>query len=657
MRKARKSEGVADPQLLRVGGIALAVVLLGTSAVWVVKDRQSQSAYQEWARAENKKVFEQSTQQRLSDQQLRSLSRQLNDSFYQRLQDQLPVRILVIGDSYAGDIDAGAASKSWAQLLKAQLSVQYGVTVELTNLTLPEGNGSFAAWAALMEQPNGAASAMLREMQAAGTASVAEDGTIAAEGWDNTKSHAFRKNEYDLAIVSLGTTDDPEEFPTWYEAVLRALRTKYRQCSVISLLSDQAVIDPSLGYADENEEKLRTIAAQYHADVVDIGAMLQDKDANAGDGAAAAEGISEAVLKKYTSDGLYLSAAGHTLLAETLEGFIEQKAAAGQSYSFGDIALLTPSVEALDEFHFVDREALNRIDDYTYVLGKNQMQEDANGAESIVRHGRDTNSFRGIVGVDYTLVSGDNDLYLATGDGTHPFGRRTLTNDTGSRRSIAAINDGFDAERDGNLIISFGTKEQADGLKGVIFSGELSLPARLDDFKAVSYVGPTDGNGNRLSLDKDGKVVKSEAKKESNTAKESIAESKKPEAMESVNAAETEASTQTAYPAVEESAAAVADTAKATAESTKAAENGESTKTAETTKAVESTKTAETTAAAETADVKSGAQETATAASSAAEKAETTAAETTKAAETTAAETTAAAAKESNVLILSVSES
>ena len=651
MRKARKSEGFADPQLLRVGGIALAVVLLGTSAVWVVKDRQSQSAYQEWARAENKKVFDQSTQQRLSDQQLRSLSRQLNDSFYQRLQDQLPVRILVIGDSYAGDTGAGAASKSWAQLLKAQLSVQYGVTVELTNLTLPEGNGSFAAWAALMEQPNGAASAMLREMQAAGTASVAEDGTIDAEGWDNTKSHAFRKNEYDLAIVSLGTTDDPEEFPTWYEAVLRALRTKYRQCSVISLLSDQAVIDPSLGYADENEEKLRTIAAQYHADVVDIGAMLQDKDANAGDGAAAAEGISEAVLKKYTSDGLYLSAAGHTLLAETLEGFIEQKAAAGQSYSFGDIALLTPSVEALDEFHFVDREALNRIDDYTYGLGKNQMQEDANGAESIVRHGRDTNSFRGIVGVDYTLVSGDNDLYLATGDGTHPFGRRTLTNDTGSRRSIAAINDGFDAERDGNLIISFGTKEQADGLKGVIFSGELSLPARLDDFKAVSYVGPTDGNGNRLSLDKDGKVVKSEAKKESNTAKESIAESKKPEAMESVNAAETEASTQTAYPAVEESAAAVADTAKATAESTKAAENGESTKTAETTKA------AETTAAAETADVKSGAQETATAASSAAEKAETTAAETTKAAETTAAETTAAAAKESNVLILSVSES
>ena len=645
MRKARKSEGFADPQLLRVGGIALAVVLLGTSAVWVVKDRQSQSAYQEWARAENKKVFDQSTQQRLSDQQLRSLSRQLNDSFYQRLQDQLPVRILVIGDSYAGDTGAGAASKSWAQLLKAQLSVQYGVTVELTNLTLPEGNGSFAAWAALMEQPNGAASAMLREMQAAGTASVAEDGTIDAEGWDNTKSHAFRKNEYDLAIVSLGTTDDPEEFPTWYEAVLRALRTKYRQCSVISLLSDQAVIDPSLGYADENEEKLRTIAAQYHADVVDIGAMLQDKDANAGDGAAAAEGISEAVLKKYTSDGLYLSAAGHTLLAETLEGFIEQKAAAGQSYSFGDIALLTPSVEALDEFHFVDKEALNRIDDYTYVLGKNQMQEDANGAESIVRHGRDTNSFRGIVGVDYTLVSGDNDLYLATGDGTHPFGRRTLTNDTGSRRSIAAINDGFDAERDGNLIISFGTKEQADGLKGVIFSGELSLPARLDDFKAVSYVGPTDGNGNRLSLDKDGKVVKSEAKKESNTAKESIAESKKPEAMESVNAAETEASTQTAYPAVEESAAAVADTAKATAESTKAAENGES------------TKTAETTAAAETADVKSGAQETATAASSAAEKAETTAAETTKAAETTAAETTAAAAKESNVLILSVSES
>ena len=557
--------GSVNPGLLKAGGVVLAVLIVGATGVVLYHDRQTQAAYQEWARAENKKVFDQATQQRLSDQQLLSLERQLNDSFYQRLQDQLPVRVLVVGDGYGAGMGASQAARSWAQRLKASLAMKYGVTVELTNISLSEQNGGFGAWASLRQQSDGAATAMLAEMVGDGRVEVSKDGTISAEGWNNTMSHAFRKDEYDLAIVSLGMTDDPSQFPTWYEAVLRGLREKYRQCSVISLLSSQALTSPELGFADENTEALRTISKQYHADVVNVGMEMLDPEGAkngataselaqkavamaacsgagevsstnetgaAGAGASAtgeagdADGkvkAAQAALQKYTVEGLYLNDAGQSFLADTLQKFIDQKVAKAQGYTAGEVTLLDPAVEALDEFHYIPVAELNRVNDYTYVLGKNQMRLTDDSAEAgIVRHSEHVagDFYRGIVGVDYMLASGDNDLYIATGDGTKPFGRITANNPySSSTRSVEPVNDHFSAGRDGNLIISFGTKEQAAGLQGIIFGGDLELPATLDDFKTVAYVGPTDENGKRLPLDDDGNIMETVAETEPETTK------------------------------------------------------------------------------------------------------------------------------------------
>ena len=516
--------GSVNPGLLKAGGVVLAVLIVGATGIVLYHDRQTQAAYQEWARAENKKVFDQATQQRLSDQQLLSLERQLNDSFYQRLQDQLPVRVLVVGDGYGAGMGASQAARSWAQRLKASLAMKYGVTVELTNVSLSEQNGGFGAWASLRQQPDGAATAMLAEMVGDGRAEVSKDGTISAEGWNNTMSHAFRKDEYDLAIVSLGMTDDPSQFPTWYEAVLRGLREKYRQCSVISLLSSQALTSPELGFADENTEALRTISKQYHADVVNVGMEMLDPE-GAKNGATASEiDSSNPAIQKYTVEGLYLNDAGQGFLADTLQKFIDQKVANAQGYTAGEVTLLDPAVEALDEFHYIPVAELNRLNDYTYALGKNQMRlTDDSADDGIVRHSEHVagDFFRGIVGVDYMLASGDNDLYIATGDGTKPFGRITANNPySSSTRLVAPVNDHFSADRDGNLIISFGTKEQAAGLQGILFGGDLELPAALDDFKTVAYVGPTDENGKRLPLDDDGKIAEAAAEMEPETTKD-----------------------------------------------------------------------------------------------------------------------------------------
>lgn len=515
--------GSVNPGLLKAGGVVLAVLIVGATGVVLYHDRQTQAAYQEWARAENKKVFDEATQQRLSDQQLLSLERQLNDSFYQRLQDQLPVRVLVVGDGYGAGMGASSTARSWAQRLKASLAMKYGVTVELTNVSLSERNGGFGAWASLRQQPDGAATAMLAEMVGDGRAEVAKDGTISAEGWNNTMSHAFRKDEYDLAIVSLGMTDDPSQFPTWYEAVLRGLREKYRQCSVISLLSSQALTSPELGFADENTEALRTISKQYHAEIVNVGMEMLDPE-GAKNGATTSElDPSNPAIQKYTVEGLYLNDAGQSFLADTLQKFIDQKVANAQGYTAGEVTLLDPAVEALDEFHYIPVAELNRLNDYTYALGKNQMRLTDDSAEAgILRHSEHVagDFYRGIVGVDYMLASGDNDLYIATGDGTKPFGRITANNPySSSTRSVEPVNDHFSADRDGNLIISFGTKEQAAGIQGIIFGGDLELPTTLDDFKTVAYVGPTDENGKRLPLDEDGKIAETVAETEPETTK------------------------------------------------------------------------------------------------------------------------------------------
>ena len=278
---------------------------------------------------------------------------------------------------------------------------------------------------------------------------------------------------------------------------------------------------------------------------------------------------SNPAIQKYTVEGLYLNDAGQSFLADTLQKFIDQKVANAQGYTAGEVTLLDPAVEALDEFHYIPVAELNRLNDYTYALGKNQMRLTDDSAEagatdgaasgaggaadaadttggaagatdavagaaaggkksgSIVRHSEHVagDFYRGIVGVDYTLASGDNDLYIATGDGTKPFGRITANNPySSSTRSMAAVNDHFSADRDGNLIISFGTKEQAAGLQGIIFGGDLELPAALDDFKTVAYVGPTDENGKRLPLDEDGKIAETVAE----TAQEDTKAAKKP---------------------------------------------------------------------------------------------------------------------------------
>ena len=573
MRKILKDKrGEMHPLFIRNLMGAVCVIILVSVGVSVIKDKQSEIEYQNWARAENQKVFDTSQQIRLNEKQLLKIKRELNDSFYQRLENDLPVRVLIVGDAYGNGFGSSNKSAVWSKLLQSGLKKKFGVKVEVENLTLSGMNGGYGAWARLMSLPDGNS----QEVLTSAGAVKDKQGLYTGEGVDSKTVAASRENEYDLCIVSLGMTDEPRMFELYYEGVLREVRRKFEKCSIISLLSNQALTAPELGYADDNYDALYRISGHYGASVLNVGLEIADPDAAekgatmsqipygtaASESLAAdmrADGISEkkvneisskdlaersaageAAIKKYTIEGLYLNNEGQKFLSERLLHLIEKKVSKSTGYDDKEVAPLKQEVATLDQYHYFPASELVRLDDFTYVLAENRVKEaieagagnggagntgaggagkggvgvDGAGSVGVGSAAADGNggvnanpaAFGSIVGVDYDLLSGHNDIYAAVHDGTVGFGRITQNYESSSKeRFINPLNEGYSYEKDGNLILSFSTKKQADTLHGVILGGDFTLPSYFDGYQQVPYVGLTDKNGNPVALDKDGK--------------------------------------------------------------------------------------------------------------------------------------------------------
>ncbi|WP_031554240.1 hypothetical protein [Oribacterium sp. FC2011] len=598
--------GAVNPLFIRIilGVVcALVLILLGISTIF---DKQSDDEYQKWAKSENQKIYNDSQQVRLTERQLLKLRRELNDSFYQRLEHDLPVRILIVGDAYGNGFGVSNKSLVWSKLLQAGLKKKFGVKAEVENITLSGMNGGYGAWVQLMKLPDGTASPVLtaagavKDKEGTYTGEVQNDtgdvkkqnGEFAGEILDARTVAASRENEYDLCIVSLGMTDEPQMFELYYEGVLRQIRRKFEKCSIISLLSNQALTAPELGYADENYDALYKISKHYDASVINVGLEMTDPDA-AAKGAtisqlpyssAATEslaadmqsdGISkkkadeiaskdlaertaaaEEAIHKYTIDGLYLNNEGQKFLSERILSFIEKKVSKSTGYNAKEISPLKKEVTTLDRYHYFPVSELVRLDDFTYVLAENTVKaaagvEDRDGVfpfsdkagadgervsapagEGAANKAAGVNDLKPeelgtIIGVDYDLVEGDNDLYAATGDGTTGFGRIVQrNNDAVKVRFIMPLNDGYSYERDRNLILAFSTKEQADTLHGIILGGDFTLPSYLDGFQHVPYIGLTDKEGKPIHLNRDGQPTETENDLPEQTTKENDKTSK-----------------------------------------------------------------------------------------------------------------------------------
>lgn len=170
-------------------------------------------------RALNQKLFqEEQKKQAVLKQQ------EAEDSFYQKLTDRFDVNVLIVGDSIGAGVGTETEGQQWFKQLQTYLRTVNKSKVSVTNISMG-GNASYAGYVRTM---------------------------------------ALRDDvNYDLAIICYGQNDRTDGFSTNYESIIRAIRSKYPDCSIISIL------ESSQREYTEKMTAIQSICEHYDIPVVD----------------------------------------------------------------------------------------------------------------------------------------------------------------------------------------------------------------------------------------------------------------------------------------------------------------------------------------------------------------------------------------------------
>lgn len=312
--------------------------------------------------------------------------KEINDSFYQRLADGLDTNILIVGDSIAQGTGASTKETHWSMLLEDYLEKNYNVNITTTNISMG-GNASYAGYVRTMALNDDV--------------------------------------NYNLAIICYGHNDKTEGFSTEYESIIRAIRNKYPECSIVSIL------ESSQKEYTEKMEMIQSICKHYGVSVVDTIAAFNNSEKN---------------YEELTADGVHPNDEGQKIYFEAIRDVIDENVGASTG-KMKDVSVINEDVHKYDNFIWYDANSdFNRIEDTTFVIDV---------------------SASGIMGIDYTYESGDNkaDIYV---DG-ELFESPTVTFDYDfSQRHILVVSDDCTVKKE--IKITFSTKEQADGFRGICFS-------------------------------------------------------------------------------------------------------------------------------------------------------------------------------------------
>jgi lysophospholipase L1-like esterase len=312
-----------------------------------------------------------------------------NSSFYQKLSAGFDVNILIVGDSIGASSGASKDGR-WFDLLQSDLEETYSSNVSLSNISMG-GNSSYAGYVRTMMEDNGDA--------------------------------------YDLAIICYGQNDSITNFPIYYESIVFAIRNKYPDCSIISIL------ESSQRDYTEKIQKVQEICTYYKIPIADTIKAFQD---------------SGQTYSELCNDGTHPNDAGYQLYYKTVKDVIDSNVlnATGRMEVSTPI---NPAVLKFSNFQYYGKSsdsdpAFTRTDDVTYVL---------NATTS------------GLLGIDYSFVSGSNQVEIFIDGKSIATEIFTFDYDF-TQRHIYPISE--DVKVSSELKLIFGSKEQADGFKGICFS-------------------------------------------------------------------------------------------------------------------------------------------------------------------------------------------
>lgn len=331
----------------------------------------------------NKKLYQEEQEKQTALKQ-----QEAEDSFYQKLADGFDANILIVGDSIGEGAGTETDGQQWFKQLQAYLQNVNKGKVSVTNVSMG-GNTSYAGYVRTMALKDDV--------------------------------------NYDLAIICYGQNDRTDGFSTNYESIIRAIRSRYPDCSIISIL------ESSQREYTEKMMAIQSICEHYGIPVADT----IDAFNNSG---KAYEDLS--------NDGVHPNDAGQEIYYETVKAVIDDNVAASIG-KMSDTDVISADVHKFDNFIWYDASSdFERVDDTTFTI---------------------STSASGILGIDYIYESGDNkaDIYV---DG-ELFESPTVTFDYDfSQRHILVVSD--DCTVKNEIKVVFNTKEQADGFKGMCFSWE-----------------------------------------------------------------------------------------------------------------------------------------------------------------------------------------
>ena len=305
------------------------------------------------------------------------------DSFYQKLADGFDVNVLIVGDSIA---ENGQGENGWCTLLRNNLRETYNCNVSFTNISMG-GNSSYAGYVRTM--------------------SLDDD------------------VNYDLAIICYGQNDSITGFSINYESIIRAIRSKYTDCSIISILESS-----QRSYTGKMTI-IQNICEHYSIPIADTIAAFNNSGKD---------------YKDLSNDGVHPNNAGQKIYFETVKSLINDKVAA-YTGKMKNSSVINAEAQKFDNFAWYGKDTdFKRVDDTTFTLNTPAS---------------------GILGIYYTYRSGSNkaDIYV---DGELFKSLNVMFNYGFSQRHILIVNNNCDVKKE--IKIVFGSKEQADGFYGICFS-------------------------------------------------------------------------------------------------------------------------------------------------------------------------------------------
>ena len=227
------------------------------------------------------------------------------DSFYQKLVDGFDVKILVVGDTFAGGAGATSGEKRWTSLLPKAIADEYDVKADIKSMNLDD-NTSYSFYT------------MVKQMSA--------------------------DESYDLVIICSGQYDAEETSALHYEALIRALREKLGDINMISILEHaQKDYTPKI-------TGIQSLAEHYGLQTADMVESFREE------------------YDPYTTYDFFPNDEGQQAYCNTLMEVIKENTEAGTGRTEENVDVMDGQVANYEVLTFIPASDFDKTDNTRYTL-------------------------------------------------------------------------------------------------------------------------------------------------------------------------------------------------------------------------------------------------------------------------------------------------